>query len=265
MFLPRQFVGVAMLCGSAMIGAASPVYSVQFSTGPAQTGAAVIGAAGDVWNEFPGGAYTEFTSGVQSTPIALQDTAGNVSGIDITYSDDGVYTLPPQFLNGFNGTPWQSLMGGILYGLNLDQGTITLTGLAPDATYQLYLYTQADSAAEGRELSVSVNGLTATSTPGSASASSFILGQNYLSLTPVADASGTLVIQFTGVSGQGVVKAGEGDFNGFQFTLVPEPATWAAGVFALALLAMHHGRRSNQLASPEHPIAQLKAFSQRHP
>ena len=75
MFLSKKLVGAVMLCGSAMIASASPVYSVQFSTGPAQTGAAVIGSAGDLWNELPGGAYAEFTSGVQSTPIALQDTA----------------------------------------------------------------------------------------------------------------------------------------------------------------------------------------------
>ena len=241
MFLSKELA--AMLLGSAIMAAANPIVSVQFSTGPAQTGAAVIGSAGDVWNEMPGGAYAEFTTGVQSTPVALLDTAGNVSGVDVTYSDDGVYSLPPQFLNGFNGTAWQSLMGGVLYGLNLDQGTVTLTGLVPDESYQLYLYTQADSAAEGRVVSVSVNGLAATSAPGSASASSFILGQNYLALTPAADASGTMVIQFSGVAGQGVVKAGEGDFNGFQLTAVPEPSTWKAEAFVLALLTIHLGRR----------------------
>jgi hypothetical protein len=73
------------------------------------------------------------------------------------------------------------LDGGILYGANLDHGTVALTGLIPDSIYQLYRYTQADSAAEGRVLNVMVNGLAATSAPGSASASSFILGQNYLS------------------------------------------------------------------------------------
>jgi hypothetical protein len=243
MFPSKELVGAAMLLGSAMMAAASPIYNVQFSTGPAQTGAAVIGSAGDVWNQFPGGAYAEFTGGTLATPTALQDTTGNVSGIDITYSDDGVYSLPPQFANGFNGTPWQSLMGGILYGLNVDLGTVTLTGLTPDSAYQMYLYTQADSAAEGRVLSVTVNGLTATSAPGSAAANSFIFGQNYLSLAPVADASGTIVIQFSGVAGQGVVKAGEGDFNGFQLTAVPEPSTWKGGAFVLALLAIHLGRR----------------------
>lgn len=242
MFLSKKIA--AVILGSSVIAVANPIVSVQFSTGPAQTGAAVIGSAGDVWNELPGGAYVEFTTGVQSTPIALQDTSGNASGIDVTYSDDGVYTLPPQFANGFNGTAWQSLMGGVLYGLNLDQGTVTLTGLIPDAVYQLYLYTQADSAAEGRVLSVSANGLSATSDPGSASASTFILGQNYLSLTPVADASGNMVIQFAGVAGQGVVKAGEGDFNGFQLTAVPEPSTWKAEALILALLAMYFGRRA---------------------
>jgi hypothetical protein len=238
-----MFKQLVMFLGSAIVAAANPIVSVQFSTGPAQTGAAVIGSAGDVWNQLPGGSYAEFTTGVQSTPIALQDTAGNVSGIDATYSDDGVYTLPPQFPNGFNGTPWQSLMGGVLYGASLDQGTVTLTGLNPDAIYQLYLYMQADSAADGRELSVLVNGLSATSAPGSASVSSFVLGQNYLSLAPVADASGTIVIQFSGVAGQGVVKPGEGDFNGFQLTPVPEPSTWKVAGFFLALLTMYLGRR----------------------
>jgi hypothetical protein len=53
----------------------------------------------------------------------------------------------------------------------------------------------------------------------------------------------TILIQFSGVAGQGVVKAGEGDFNGFQLTAVPEPSTWKAEAFVLALLTMHLGRR----------------------
>lgn len=244
--LRRGFAGVAIFLGSAIIGAASPIVNVQFSTGPAQTGAAVIGSAGDVWNELPGGAFVEFTTGVQSTPVALLDNAGNASGIDVTYSDDGVYTLPPQFPNGFNGTAWQSLMGGVIYGANLDQGTVTLTGLIPDGVYLFELYTQADSAADGRELNVVVNGLTATSAPGSASASSFIFGQNYLSLQPVADATGTIVIQFSGVAGAGAIKPGEGDFNGFQFAAIPEPSTWKAEALLIAVMAMYLARRTRK-------------------
>ena len=252
MFLSNELCRVAILLGSVIAAVAGPIVNVQFSTGPAQTGAAVIGSPADVWNELPGGAYVEFTTGVQSTPIALLDAGGNASGIDVTYSDDGVYTLPPQFLNGFSGTPWQSLMGGILYGAHLDQGTVTLTGLIPNATYQFYLYTQADSAADGRELSVSMNGLAATSVPGSASVGSFISGQNYLLLAPAADASGTIVIQFSGVAGAGVVKPGEGDFNGFQLTQAPEPSTWKLEAFVLVALAMFLGRRGRHQSAGCH-------------
>jgi hypothetical protein len=204
---------------------ATPLLDVQFGgTGPAYTGAAVDGTAGDYWNYL-----------TEPGNISLDDTAGDPTGIVLTDSDSS-FTSP--FGGGFSSTPFAALMAGYLF--NTFGNTMTITGLEPDATFNLYIYTQGDVASDGRAIEVNANGVIGDTAATDATASTFILGQNYLNLAVTADGSGDLTISYATLSG-------ESDINGFQLDQTgsdtPEPATFALLVVGLAVVAGRKLRR----------------------
>jgi hypothetical protein len=130
-------------------------------------------------------------------------------------------------------------MNSYLY--NNGPGTINIAGLDPNATFGLFVYTQGDVAASGRTLAVNVNSEgTYSTSPTDSTASTFILGQNYLDLAVTSDASGNLAITFNGAGD-------EADINGFQLietgSATPEPGTFALAGIALAVVARAGRRR----------------------
>ena len=83
------------------------------------------------------------------------------------------------------------------------------------------MYTQADTDALGRALTVTVNGLTQTTTPTDYTASTFIKGQNYLEFNATTDNSGALLISY--MSAPGTAHKEEADINGIQLASAPTP------------------------------------------
>ena len=210
--------GIALLFSASAVSAS--VIDVQFSaSSPSrqQTGAAVVGAAGDYWNYFNG------ASGAGK----LVDTSQAATGISLTFAADGAYTTSPTG-TAFTGTPYNNLEQGILYtsgsGIKM-----TLMGLSAGQQYSLYFYTQGDNNSSGRSSIVNVNGLSNVSTQ--TNASTFIQGNNYLVFSGAADSLGDISI---GVSN----RVGEADVNGFQLApvIVPEPASFAVVGAGLVLL-----------------------------
>ena len=119
-----------------------------------------------------------------------------------------------------------------------ESGSITVFGLEPNAVFDLIIYSQGDTAATGRMVHVDANGVFADSIAGDASASTLILGQNYLELTGNVDGSGQLNISFSNL-------AGEADINGFQLDSTvgaPEPSTLALLAVGFAALAWRKRR-----------------------
>jgi pimeloyl-ACP methyl ester carboxylesterase len=172
-------------------------------TNPPQTGAAVVGNPGDIWNDFA----TNSASG-----MPLSDVTGAATGVTLSFSADGAYTANPA-KTAFTGTPYANLMQGVLYSAGTT--TITLSGLNPNQNYTLYIYTQGDKNGLNRSISISANGgppQIATQT----NADTFILDNNYVVETVAADGSGNINIK-------GVTLVDEGDINGFQ--LVPVTGT----------------------------------------
>jgi len=206
-------IAVMLTLAFATASQAQVIVDVQFNDGPNgannYSGAAVVGTAGDFWNNLA----------AAGTDVPLNNPANAASGLSLTWTSDGGATAPEAAGNGFYNTSYRNLMEGYIYKYTAGTSHITLSGLAPSTDYSLYLYSQGDSAATGRRLNVSVNGgSTATTSASVASAGTFIEGQNYLKITVTSDLAGKLDMAYSFASE-------EANVNGFQVTAVPEPAS----------------------------------------
>jgi len=170
-------------------------------TNPPQSGAALVGKAGDKWNDF-------HTTSVNGAPLV--DASGASTGVTLSFSSFGAYTADPSY-DPFTGSLDANLIQGYLYsGGSIN---ITLSGLTPNQSYTLYVYTQGDNNSPGRSIAISANGTTQSATQ--SNAHNFILNNNYVAETVTADGSGNIRIQ-------GVTLAGEGDINGLQLVSGPQ-------------------------------------------
>ena len=174
--------------------------------GPTMSGAAVLGAAGDIWNGI------NVNSG---TGIALTNADGSASPVTMSFTSGGGFDANSfSGATPFAGTAYDALMEDYLYNGGIPQ-TITLSGLAPNSSYKLVLYNAADTNAAGRITYFTVNGITLSSAWDAAS-STLIPGVDYVEFTAaLSDGSGNLVITYTG---NGTT---EGDINGFQIQNAP--------------------------------------------
>ncbi len=189
-------------------------YAVQFraATWASQTGAAVIGKAGDHWNRLTAAAGT----------VGLLDTAGRSGSVVFSWAGDGIESFTSTFGGGA-----ANLMGGYIFahaGRNM-----SFSALPAGRPYALYIYTQGDSASLGRRLKVTVDGTTHTSAATVAGATAFVAGQNYLKITGTTDGGGNLRFTYNWA-------VGEANINGIQLQLLqpfisvpPTSQTVAAG------------------------------------
>ena len=222
-WLGLMFIGTNVaLLGVQPVQASTNLYDVQFNlySQNQQTGAAIIGQAGDYWNRLA----------AASGSSALANTAGNMNGASFTWAGTGLLvsgTANPSFGNGDS-----NLMDCyIFYSSSSGSQNMTFSNLTANAPFNLYIYTQGDSATTGRKLSVTFNGSTNTAAAAVAGTTSFVSGQNYLTISGNTTASGTLPFSYT-------YAAGEADINGIQLsigdfapaiTLQPASQTVAAG------------------------------------
>jgi hypothetical protein len=176
------------------------------ATGPTMSGAAVFGTAGDQWNGI---------SVASGTGISLIYADGSASTVEMTFTSGGGWDAKNTGASStpFNGTAYDNLMQDYLFNGGIPQ-TITLSGLATNATYDLIVYSAADVAAGaggGRRTLFSVNGGNINSSLWNGTSSTLIAGIDYQRFASAfSDSSGNLVITYTG-SG-----SAEGDINGFQ-------------------------------------------------
>ena len=225
------------------------------NAGATQTGAAVIGSAGDTWNGFSSGDAPATGGGM------LLAADGSASGVTLAYSVDGGYSPfgsgGNQQGDGFgdpnNGTPngpYAPLMTDWFASYSTtNASTVTLSGLAANTAFNLYVYSESSSDTANRAVTFSVTGspVTLTLNPARAlgtftSPADDPTNNNYGVLNAVSDSSGNLTISFLQAS------TGEADFDGFQLQqAVPEPSTWAAmlgGIALLGLILRHRSRHA---------------------
>ena len=184
--------------------------------GPPMSGAAVLGGAGDQWNDI------EVCS--NSTGLPLIYANGSNSPVTMTFTSAGGYNVYSYSgTTPFKGTPYEPLMENYLYTGRLgvfNPQTITLSGLAANTLYTLVLYSAEDTAGVGRITYFTVNNNTLTNTWSGAS-STLIAGTDYVEFaSALSDGSGKLAVNWTGTS------SAEGDINGFQIVAVNEAVTW---------------------------------------
>jgi hypothetical protein len=208
----------------SMTGAASggmiDVYFV--GGGPVTvTGAGVVGDTGDYWN----GVATQGSSG---SNIALTNTSDQSTGVSLSYTgaggDGGPFYSPVSSPNpNLTSTYADSYTGGNPNNVI----SLSLGGLTPDGTYDLYVYDVADyhvgTARPGVVSIAAANGGASAAFDGNGNLSTWVSGSNYVLLSFTATASGDLNYSVSPSGGDHEV-----DLNGFQLvsvSSVPEPSS----------------------------------------
>jgi hypothetical protein len=207
--------------------ASATLVDVDFSpgAGPAQSGAAVLGSAGDLWNNLTAGS---------GTAVALTDVTGAATAVTLTYS------------SGFGG----SNAGGSVMDAgtsNLMQDylamnglTFTIGGLTPSSSYKIALYGAGDqnslnggaTGGQGTLFTIlqtpspTVFGTTTEVNPAAPTTGDRKLsdgpGVAYVLLTANSDATGALKVNVNYNSS----SFSTAPVNGFQIVeAVPEPAS----------------------------------------
>ncbi len=206
------------------------------SPGPNQSGAALIGSAGDQWNGIADSqlTFSAYPNGITATALPLMYSTGINSPVTMTIATDGgsynanepVWSNTSAFTTA--GSPYSNLMQDLIYANGVGAGSITLSGLAANSQFNLVLYNAGDQNVAGdRASSFTVNGVSQTS-QWDGTTSTLVAGVSYVDYaSAMSDGSGNLVITF----GPGMTLAGalssEGDLDGFQLQAVPEPASLA--------------------------------------
>jgi hypothetical protein len=208
-----KVVAGMVLGGVISQSARAAMIDVDFSPGsnPAQSGAAVLGSAGDIWNNITAGS---------GTSVALNDTTGAATSVAMTFTEafGG---------NNTGGSPMDAATTNLMqdYG-SFNGSTIALTGLAPSTAYTLALYGAGDQAGGDQGTTFTLpGGVIGKTTETSAGTGSRRLsdgaGVAYTLLTASSDASGNLNIAVTYNS----THFSTAPVNGFQITPAPEPAS----------------------------------------
>ena len=138
-------LGLALLGAAKTVSAQSTLYDIQYlgnnleGSAPQQTGAALVGQAGDQWN------YLTSGSGTQS----LLASDGSSSGVDFSWTGWNTYSYFP---SSFGQGAANLILGGYLYSYQDVNQTMSFSGLGASQTIDLFIYTQGDSGAAGRQL-----------------------------------------------------------------------------------------------------------------
>lgn len=227
-------VGAAMVwvAATASASTSTTLVDVQFAGQNAQSGAAVIGGTGDVWNLI-GQASPGTFQGEQLGTTALVTTTDQASNYSLFYYSPHAYTANLNYF-AFAGQPDANLMQGYLYTFSYIY--LKVSGLSAYQPYSLYLYTQGDDNTAGRVNNLIVNGVTGTTV--NSNANSFIHNDNYTIFSGSASAAG-------GVAIIDYVTTTEADVNGFQLytSSVPEPATWTMLALGVGIVGATARRR----------------------
>ncbi len=196
--------------------------------------------ASPTWNVLAGG---------QGTQSNLLDSSGNATTDAVSYA--GNATSGPDY--NFQTNPANELLSGFLQDSTPE--AVTLTGLASNGSYQLYLYGQPgqfaswyDSHHRGAAFSIT------TGTGGTVSGSAaytlqynsgtqnvFQENTNYVIFHATASSTGTLAITWTNTPAEATpigTNGQDGTFNGLQLISAPVPEPLTLGLLSVGGLGL---------------------------
>lgn len=219
-WLALVVAGLIALAGVAQATDYSGIINYAFWGAP-DSGQGVIGGTNAYWNQiFASGTTSgDLTSTGDPTGITFSDT----SPLSFQGPADAFVPLLTHYL----------LTGGV--------ATETLHNVQP-GSYDLYLYGQ-NGTYNGRGAVFTFDGVSESAINRNGSGTAFVEGANYVVFTNITLASAGS-ITFTYAGGPGV--GGEGNFNGLQLQLVPEPSTcllFGLGAIGGTLLAIRRKQR----------------------
>lgn len=194
------------------------------ATAGQESGAAVVGTAGDFWNEFTGGGNTPLPN---VSGFSLIESDGTTdSGVDLTITEGGRMG-GATFLT--NVTPFKGNAYLDNNNANEDLSTFTLSGLVPGSEVDLYLYGSHPDPNKTEGAAFTLNGITKEAVgDGSGAATSLVEGVTYVVFNEVVDSSGEISFDWSAATGTRYTA-----FAGFQAEItIPEPTTSLLAAFA---------------------------------
>ena len=217
------------------------------------TGAAAIGSSGSVWNNLTGAApSTTLLSQDYLSNAALVSDTGAATSVALTLNATSPTTTQSGVMHAFNdGTTYPTvtpIMNYYTYYWWSSKLTLTMTGLRPGSSYDLYGYGTGNASTQGSlwTFDNANGGTSATCLADFGSGytrdvtNTANQGHSYVKLTGTADNSGTLKV----VVDHSPSGTGDPYFNGFQITetaqttITSQPANTTTTVGASASLAI---------------------------
>lgn len=207
------------------------------------SGAAAIGAIGDVWNHYAVDSFAGDTflavDPAQSSNLAYADGTSSTLRFDL-----GLVTAHAEtYTSNALASEYAFVKGGnVAWEIPPTSTTFALTGLAPNGAYNLYLY--CASAETAYQSTFTIGSTSVTSTPGGFDGG-FVLNRDYVTFMNVAaDGSGRI---------EGTLSGGNPDnfavFSGLQVMSIPEPSALVLLLVSMMGLLAYAWRRRRSSAA----------------
>lgn len=230
-YLVRAISAVAFAGLAVSVASADTIFNIDQNNGtsPTQTGAAVIGSSGDLWNAI---------GSVGVSNVTLKDSTGSTTGM-LTFTSSS--SQGGSTFTNTGGTSMDTattpLMEDYEYGAgaggNLTQTISGLSGFTGD-TFTLYIYDAGDTNGQGSLITLGGTGVSDTG----ASASTTAANRKLSSGVGVAYQvfTGTITGNSFTITEAKTTGGSNGIFNGLQLDIaVPEPSAYAMVFGGLAM------------------------------
>lgn len=158
-----------------------------------QTGPAVLGSAGDVWNS------SDKTNG---GPLLLQDVSGLPTSISVSWTSGNAWSATASICSNTTSTTMDAATNWLMrsfamsyqYTSGITNLALNLSGLSPGTSYSLVLLGAGDQKGEGTQFTIYGTGTFTGSTTGVNRKISNGVGDAYTVIPVVSSSTGTLKI-----------------------------------------------------------------------
>jgi hypothetical protein len=217
------------------------------TVGTTYTGNGVLRANGSAHDDPSLGTPTGYWNGIvfstlnsPSPSTGLLDSSGQATGISLSFANWAFQDNAPEVPYGNGNAANMALLNDYLGVASPSPGllpTMTISGLANNSAYTLYVYGSNGGAGAGGTWSVNGSATQVTTGNGSYPFGSFAQGREYTVFSVLSDSLGRLVLSGAPTDDPYVI------LNGFQLSPVPEPGSLSLICAAGAVLLAARRRR----------------------